>query len=322
MSSLAAIFLAEATLIFASPTPAPAPAAIPTAAPAGTTAQPASRPASRPSAGQPGGRPEDVRASVIIAYRLGENELTVEEFWQITNPSDRNVEASDLTVLLPARARVPALDESTSDFEVSDDRSSILGRRPLLAGQATHIGARYFQPLTVDTADIRRTFPFTVNALRIIVEHVPGITVTSAHRHEDRISDMGGSKFAVFDFGALAAGEALAYQVTGVPAKTVWPRYLALFVAIGILGWMIYSLMRPVAKHDQTLSVEGPLSPRARKDQILRALEVLERDRGEDKISEKRYERRHAELMTELALVLREIEIAKGHHAGHGSHSV
>lgn len=341
MSSSIVALLAGVAL-FASPTPAPtsaptatapktptAPAAVTRRAPSAppqpsaAASQPASRPASRPAGmGGPGGRPEDLRASVIIAYRLGENELTVEEFWQINNPSGGNVNASDLTVSLPDGARVPALDESTSDFELSDDRTAILGRGPLMAGKATHIGARYFQRLAIDTAAVRRTFPFTVNALRIIVEHVPGITVTSAHPHEDRLSDMGGSKFAVFDFGALSAGETLAYAVSGVPAKTVWPRYLALFFATAFLAWMIYSLMQPGVRRGQPSAVEGPLSPRARKDQILRAVQILERERAEEKVTEKRHARRHAELMTELARVLREIEIAERHNAGHGVRSI
>ena len=79
-------------------------------------------------------------------------------------------------------------------------------------------------------------------------------------------------------------------------------------VCLALLGWLVMGLVGSSAE-GPTEAKLGPLSAQAQRDQIVKAIEILERDR--DDFPAKRYERRKKELMTELASVLREIELSK-----------
>src|SRR6185503_5816813 len=94
------------------------------------------------------------------------------------------------------------------------------------------------------------------------------------------------------------------------PARAPWPKWLALLAVGGIVAWMAWALANRAKPSETMRHVVSPVSARARRDQIVKAIEVLDRDLQTEKIKPKKYERRHAELMHELAEVLHEIELA------------
>ena len=275
---------------------------------AGQPSVPASQPSSRPGAGlQPGGTGKDVAGQVTFILELDEGRVKVQESWNFQNDSGRLVGKEHLRFELPAGSRRVSVDENVRGFAATDDGKALYATDAMASGSKT-LAAAYF----VDTPDAKATWsrmiPVEVAQGRLIIEAVPGLNIATNVRHSRRDTDLNGIQFSVFDFGPVPAGSRFELTFTGIPSKTTLPRTLALLASALIFGWMVYALRGRRDLAAAGSGVMGPLSAAARRDQIVKALEVLERDFKEERVKEKRYQRRHEELMTELATVLHEIE--------------
>lgn len=268
-----------------------------------------SQAASQPS--QPalptGGSAASVTGQVTIIVELEEHRLKTQESWTLSNPSGKSVAADQLSFPMPEDATRLSIDEDIPGFKAAEDATRIYADRPLSGGQSTFAGA-YFWPMDGDTARWARKIPVNVNGMRLIIENVDGLTVESNLKYTNRVRELNGLNFAIFDFEPMPAGQVFDLTVTGLPSKTTLPRTVTLALVFSVVVWVILSLLRKPDSSEQTL---GPLSAQARRDQIIKALELLEADKATDKVKPKRYERRHNELMAELAKVLREIDLAR-----------
>ncbi len=269
--------------------------------------QPASQPAEAPAQIQLGGTGADVAGTLTWIYEIDEEVLHVQESWQLENTSGRLVEKDQLHFPLPARTRRVNLDKDVTGFAAAEDASEIYATEALGQGTKTVSGA-YMVDFDGDSAVIRRTLPVRTTSARLIVENVDGLEITSNIQLDKRVRDLNGLEFQVITMAPIPAGGQVELHFDGLPSHITWPRRAALLVVIAIVGWMFWALQQP---RSELASKIGPLSAQSRRDRIVRAIEILERDYSEDKIKEKRYERRHEELMTELAHVLREIDLAK-----------
>ncbi len=268
---------------------------------------PSTEPSSRPGSAAIGGA-HDLKADVTLAFRLsGEQEFTIEEFWKIQNPDNKRVPKDALTIKLPRGARRLILDEQSEGFEASDDAKRIVARQDLSASSA-EIGARYFLGFHEGTFTMRRVFPVSTGTVRVIFEHAPDLELKSSQQFQRHERDMGGQRFTVYVFGALPKDAPLALEVSGLPSRSAWPRHIAILLCIAVLFWVALSLRK---KASAPLLLDGPLSAQARRDQLVRAVGVLNRDYEATRVKERRYTRRHRELVEELGRVLQEIEVSK-----------
>ena len=269
-------------------------------------AQPASQPASQPNL-QPGGTGADVTGQMTLILEVDEHRLKAQESWSLVNRSGKSVPPTELVFEMPRGTKRLSVDEDVKGFVGAEDGSRIFADQPLGAGQAS-VAAAYFWPFDGDTAKTSRRIPVNVNGMRVIVENIDGLSLTSNLEYQRRVRELNGLEFAIFDFSPLRAGQNLELSLEGLPSRNSWPRDASMAIVIALVLWMGWQLSRRTEAVDGTM---GPLSARARRDQIVKALEILERDRAADKVKEKRYERRHGELMANLADVLREIERAE-----------
>lgn len=269
-------------------------------------AQPASRPASQPNL-QPGGTGADVTGQVTMILEVDEHRLKVQESWSLFNQSGKSIAAEHLVFRMPDGAFRLTVDEDVPGFTAEDDGSRFYATQALGAGQ-TPVAAAYFWPFDGDTAQTSRKIPVNVSGMRVIIENISGLQVTSNLEYTRRVRELNGLEFAIFDFSQLRAGQPFELRVSGLPNRSTLPRSLAVALVLGIVGWTFLALM---SKSSGGSTTYGPLSARARRDQIVKALEILEQQRAAEQIKPKRYERRHGELMHELAEVLREIELAE-----------
>lgn len=269
-------------------------------------AQPASQPASQPNLPS-GGTAQDVTASVTMILEPDENHIKVSESWSFANTSGKLVDAQVLSVPLPAGSRRLNVEDSPA-FAGAEDASRFyatqaLGTSPLSAALA------YLWATDGGDAEQRRVIPVNLSVGRVIIEDIEGVEVSSNLRFTRRVRELNGLNFLVLDFNEpLPAGSTLELTVKGLPSKTTLPRTVAMTLVAGLVGWFLLQLMSARSGAEAPL---GAMAAPARRDRIVKALELLERDRAEEKITDKRHARRHAELMKELADVLREIELTK-----------
>lgn len=286
--------------LYAGQTPALPP---PAHEPPATAAGPASAPASRPSLAH-GGTGRDVQADLTVIYEIDEHHLKTQESWSLSNTSNKRIEPGALVFVLPENTRRLRLDENTPGFAAPDAGGRFFATAPLLDG-AHGIGAAYLTDFEGASVTVRRRTPVNLRSVRLIIQKVPGLRFSASMPHQSRDRDLNGLEFAIFTLGPIPAGDAFAYTFDGLPAQSAVPSYLALALCLGMVAWMVFSLLQPRPKPAHTM---GVLSAEARRDRLLKALELLERDRAENKIEPRRYARRHEALMSELADVLREAD--------------
>ena len=269
-------------------------------------AGPASAPASQPAAIEKGGTGADITADVTFIYELDERRFKVQESWTLQNTSNKLVE--DITFRLPKGSFRLTVDEDVKSFAANEVGTAYGSTGSLGPGQHS-VAAAYFLSFKGANANIRRTLPVNMSSARVIIEDIDGLSVSGNTKVQCSPRSLNGLKFKVCNFAGVQALEAFEVRFTGLPSRPTWPRLLALAISLAFIAWMVIALTRTTTA-DASVAV-SPVSAVARRDQIVRALELLQEDAEAGRVSDKRFERRRRELMAQLADVLREIELAK-----------
>lgn len=264
-----------------------------------------SQPSTRPTL-QTGGTGADLKAKAILMVDIEEDGLNMSESWTLNNSSGKVVGQDHVDFPLTG-AKLLRVDEDVQGFVAREDSSGVHATGPLASGSKT-VSFAYLQETHGSKLTIRRQIPVNVDQGMLIFPGIEDLSVASNHPMKDRMSEMNGRKFLVYDFDGLKAGSVLELTITGLPSHSAAPRFVAGAAAIAILGWMFFALSKGASQRRE--AVLGALSADARRDRIVKALDLLERDFQSEAIKEKRYKRRHGELMAELAAVLREIELS------------
>ena len=298
------LFAAAALLIAQAPAPATGPRGGGPETPNGAKAHgPTSAPASRPALAR-GGTGQDVQGDLTLIFEIDEHHLKTQESWTLSNSSGKQIEPRQLVFVLPEQTRRLRLDDNIKGFTAPEAGRRFLATQPLQAGNHG-IGAAYLTKLNGDSVTIQRRIPVNLRTTRVIIENVSGLKFSSSIPHESRVRDLNGLEFAIFTLGPIPAGGTLEFSFDDLPSNSTAPAYIALAMCFALVGWMVFALFQPAPRNVQTM---GVLSAEARRDRLVKAIELLERDRAEDRIKPKRYTRRYEELMTDLADVLREVE--------------
>ena len=148
----------------------------------------------------------------------------------------------------------------------------------------------------------------------IITQNIAGVSLETSVKATRRVRSLNGLEFSIWDLEGAAADTALKLELRGLPSRSAWPKYATLGIMLMMLVWMITSLVqaRPAAQRAE----RGTLSPAARRDRIVKSIEILDQDLAGEEITHERHKRRRDALMRELAQVLRELEIDEGGTTG------
>ena len=276
------------------------------AAPSDPPGQPASRPA--PKSAKPGGTGADINAETTLIFELEERRLKVEENWTLKNDSDRLV--NHVNFRIPDGGFRLTLPTETRAFAANEPGTAFGSTGPLGPGQHNAV-ARYFFPYSGAAAVLAWTLPVNMTACRMIIEDTPGISIQSNVGVVCEPRPLNGLNFKVCTFEGVPAGGRFELRLFGLPTRPTWPLNLALVLSLGFIAWMVVALRRQFAPSSASAGQMSPISAVARREQIVRALQLLEEDRAADRVPAKRFERRQRELMAQLADVLREIELTR-----------
>ena len=273
-------------------------------APASAFSQ-ASQPASAPSVGPVSANM--LKSQVFLSFELEESYLKVQESWQIENPTNGHVPAEDIVYALGGNIRNLKLDEDVMGFATKEGSTVIRATGPIRPG-STHFAFSYRLPVSGSgRADVRRRLSIPITSGSIVAEDIEGVDVSGSLEFS-HTADLNGLNFRVFRMANLNREQELVIQFTNLPFHNAVPRYIAFALSGAAFVWLIWGLTTiPISNTSQ----KGALSAEARREQLVRALEILEEDRSSGQIEGKKYERRRKGLMADLASVLREVHLAQ-----------
>ena len=186
-----------------------------------------------------------------IVAQMANDELTLFYVFQILNSARTPVDIGGPLIFdLPREARGATVLEGSSPMATANGaRVTVLG--PFAPG-ATNVDVAFGLPYTGGTVTVDQRFPAALQQATVLVEQIGGLGLESAQLPSKQdVSDQG-QRLVVATGPGLAAGQALTFQLSGLPHHPVWPRYLALalaalFVSAGIWGAFVGGPRRRVA---------------------------------------------------------------------------
>lgn len=256
---------------------------------------------------RPSGQPaslDAMRGAWTLVYELDESAFRVQEMWQISNPTRGELPASALRLELPEAAKKVRVQED-SGFELVGERV-VVPTQPVGPG-TSDLTVTYTLPLDGASLQLQHVLPVPMSAGRVIFQRFPGLDVRGLDEQQVREREFDGIGFRIYDLGARPAAFRVEATVSGIPVPSQLPRQIALVLALGALAWMLIGL------GDRTRTarpVLGVMSATARRDQILGALELLEKEREQGQIDDQKFRKRREALVRDLSAVLEEIELA------------
>jgi len=200
---------------------------------------------------------------------------------------------------LPAGAQSPTIMEGSSPLAVlQKNRLSISG--PFPPGH-TFVQVAYELPAGDGTAAIAQLFPANLEQLAVIVKKVGDTAITSPQLASQREMPADGEMYIAGSGGAVAAGQAVQVNVTGIPHHSAVPRWIALGLTLAII---VLGAWAATSAHDDTAATVAERKRLvAKREKLLGELVRLEHDRAKGRVDDRRYTFRREELVTALEQV-------------------
>lgn len=227
------------------------------------------------------------QAELTWVFELRDDGFRVQEIWDFKSSTPVQIDA-------PLGSNSRALDPSSTGFELTKTGFASKG--------APKGRALFGYTLSADGGQvaIRRRSGLHPARGRLIFQSIGGLSVVGISQ-KPRTSEFNGLEYIVYDMNPFPDQ----FDIVGVPSHSTLPRTLAVVLSLSAFVWMVAGLM----SRGRTSQAAGPLglaSAKARKEQLLSALEILEEDRAAGTLKDKLYERRRKALVDELATVLLE----------------
>jgi len=165
-----------------------------------------------------------------VVVEFSDDRLNVFYIFDLLNSARTRVDIGGPVILdLPVEARgASLLDESSKQATVAGARVTVLG--PFMPG-STKVGVGFELPYTGSTARLEQTLPVTLQQLNVLLAQTGNLDMKSVQFASTQRGSDQGQAIVVGRGAALAAGQTLVLDVTGLPHHALWPRYLALGLA-------------------------------------------------------------------------------------------
>jgi hypothetical protein len=241
-----------------------------------------------------------------FVFEMGEDGLNVFNIMQVVNTARTPVQPQ-----VPLVFDLPSAAEDASILEGSAPRATLAGRRVTVNGPfapgATLVQFAYVLPLTSAELTIEQKLPAALNQVSAAAQRVGALHMTSPQfaQHRDMTAD-GGQTYIVAQGPGLKAGDSVVFEFTGLPHAPLWPRNVALGMAILVLlagAWASMRRGRPVSSaHPRRTELE------AERERLFRELAAIEDQDRQQTIDSGRYTERRRELVASLERVYAELD--------------
>jgi hypothetical protein len=270
--------------------------------------------------------PDGLQADAMIVFEASEVGARVEESWEVRNRGAAPIPAAALALPLAPGAKNAQVPPEAKGFHIGAGGARVEADEPLAPGAERTIRVVYGLDTPGGVVHYTRTPHLRIANLRVISEESSTVRLEASAALERRTRDLGGLKFSVWETKNLDPSRPLELTFTGWPTRPTWPRWLSVGGALAAIAWLLTRLRagtvpgalgpRPAGAAGAASNLAtslaprlGALSPVARRDRLVAALELLEADVAAGRIERGAYARRHRALVEELATTLRAVEL-------------
>ena len=209
---------------------------------------------------------------------------------------------------------VPPEAESTSVLQGSSPRTITEGTRVELPGPfqpgVTPLRVAFVLPYSTGSLTVSQLFPANLESLVLMVEKWGSMDITSeliSRRADLTAEESGGTPYMLAGGALIPAGEALAFELTGLPHRDRTPVNLTLALATGMLGFGFWASLVSSGLSAATIG-ERRRTAEALKERLFTEFIKVERQYSVGKIGSTKHSTRRKELLTALERVYRELE--------------
>jgi hypothetical protein len=246
-----------------------------------------------------------IRGTVVIGdqsrfvFELGDEAFSVFNIAQILNTARVPVEpVTPVSFVLPDGARQATILEGSSPLAtLAGGRVDVKG--PFPPG-VTLVQFAYSLPYSGAAVTVRQVLPAQLTQLTIVAQKVGEMRLTSAQIGEQRDMTSEGQTYILARGPAVAAGQAVEFQFTGLPHSATWPRNLAFTLASAILAGGVFFSFR---RRDHSPQVVERTRLERDRSRLLNELAKLEADQRSERLEQPTYASRRARLISELERV-------------------
>lgn len=182
-----------------------------------------------------------------VVAEMHEDELDIFYVLDILNTARTPVDiGGPLQMKLPSEARGAGVSEgSTKQAKVSGAYLTVDG--PFAPGSTT-VEVGYELPYSGGTARVTQTWPAPLQQVTVLVAQSGSLDLQSPQvTAKQRVRDQG--QPLIFGTGpALAAGQPLVLEISGLPHHALWPRYVALTAALSVMALGIWAAVFPAPR--------------------------------------------------------------------------
>ena len=238
-------------------------------------------------------------------FEMGDEALNCFAVLDIVNAAGTPVQTAQPIVFdLPAESRGAGLLEgSTPQASVLDKR--VIVRGPFAPG-TTSLQFGYSVPISGASLTLEQSLPLPLGQVSVMAQKVGDMQLESPQIAEHRDMPLQGETFIVGKGPAIPAGRVLSFRFTGLPHQPVWPRNLALGLALAILGIGVWaSTRRNPGSQDDDAHRKRLV---ARRDRLFAELTSIEEQHLEQTIDADRYAERRRELLASLERVYAQLD--------------
>lgn len=241
-----------------------------------------------------------------FVFELNDEGMSVFNLLQIVNTERTPVQTSGPLVFeLPAASRDAAM------LEGSAPQGTLQGTQVIVEGPfapgPTLVQFAYTMPYSGSTLRLEQRLPAPMTQLTLLVQKVGETHVGSPQMAEHREMSADGQTYIVGQGPALKAGDVVTVEFTGLPHAPLWPRNLALVLAVVILGAGAWASVRPSRR---ALTAAGGRREKleGRRERLLAQLAALEARHHAGGIDPQRYASERGALVASLERIYAELD--------------
>jgi hypothetical protein len=195
-------------------------------------------------------------------------------------------------------------------LEGSSSQATVAGRRVTVTGPfapgPTLVQFAYGLPYSGEKLEFTQKIPVALAQVTVIAQKIGDMRISSNQLSQQREMTAEGQNYIIGQGPAVKTGESLAIDFSGLPHHAVWPRNLALALAVAILAGGTWSAARAGRNGTPDSTRRGKLE--ARRDRLFTKLTSLEEQRREGSIDDERYADRRRELVVALERVYADMD--------------
>lgn len=240
-----------------------------------------------------------------IVFELGDEALNVFYVFQIVNSASGAIRTpAPLVFDLPEAAQGAGLLEGSSpQGKIAGTRVTVTG--PFAPGN-TLVQFAYSLPYRGGDVTVRQKLPASLDHVAVVAEKSPDMRLQSPQFAEQRDMPVEGQMYVVGKGPALKAGDTLTFNFTGLPHPPVWPRNVALALALLVLAGGAWGMLRgagPTAAEDARRR-----ALQARRDRLFAELTTVEAQHRDGTLDTADYADRRRTLVASLERVYAEMD--------------